>query len=238
MLQAWLDLIQMSFIDGRKVTTVANLTLKLEEIVRQHSADNDDRNYKSLKKEARRKLDTKFGYVAEIFKNEKGKLILIPNSVTRVQLSNDYIELQKQLEILTCESDKSIKSVKDAAMTVRNEVTQLQNDLPWPPKISELNPDNVQLPNLLQHFLSYLLHGSSKLSVKSSSLGQDIIYNVHNGRFLTSKHLLLPFAIKSMTGNVEWIKFLNRLGHGVHKIILSGHCICHSEDNSNLRFDP
>ena len=29
------------------------------------------------------------------------------------------------------------------------------------------------------------------------------------------KHLLLPFAIKSLTGNVELIKIMNRLGHSV-----------------------
>ena len=29
------------------------------------------------------------------------------------------------------------------------------------------------------------------------------------------KHVLLPFTVKSLTGNVEFIKILNRLGHGV-----------------------
>ena len=73
----------------------------------------------------------------------------------------------------------------------------------------------VRIPNLLQHFLSYLLHGSTKPSLETSSIGQDIIYCVHNGQFITSKPILLPFAIKSMAGNVELIKIINRLGHGV-----------------------
>ena len=29
------------------------------------------------------------------------------------------------------------------------------------------------------------------------------------------KHIILPFAVKSLTGNVELVKTLNRLGHGV-----------------------
>ena len=73
----------------------------------------------------------------------------------------------------------------------------------------------VKIPNLLQHFLSYLLHGSAKPSLKTSSIGQDIIYCVYNGQFITSRHILLPFAIKSMTRNVELIKVINKLGHGV-----------------------
>ena len=73
----------------------------------------------------------------------------------------------------------------------------------------------VRIPNLLQHFLSYLLHGLAKPSLKTSSIGQYIIYCVHNGQFINSKHILLPFAIKSMTGNVELIKIINRLGHEI-----------------------
>ena len=29
------------------------------------------------------------------------------------------------------------------------------------------------------------------------------------------KHILLPFTIKSLTGNTELIKVINRLGHGI-----------------------
>ena len=214
--QTWFDLIRSSFIEGREVTTVANLTLEFKEMFRENNASNDGLDSKSFQKKARRKLDIEFGHVDEIFQNQRGKLVFLPNTVTRVQLANDYIELQKQLEKITSESDKSIKSVEEAAIIVRNEVIQLKQDsLSWPPKVSELNPDNVQLPNLFQHFLNYLLHGSSNSNVKTSSLGQDIIHNVRNGRFITSKHLLLPFAIKSMTGNVELINIVNRLGHGV-----------------------
>ena len=36
----------------------------------------------------------------------------------------------------------------------------------------------------------------------TSSIGQVIIYCAHNGQFITSEHILLLFAIKSMKGNV------------------------------------
>ena len=41
----------------------------------------------------------------------------------------------------------------------------------------------------------------------------DIISAVTNGQVMTPKHLLLSWAIKTLTGNVELIRTLNRLGH-------------------------
>ena len=69
------------------------------------------------------------------------------------------------------ESGKAKKLVQEAAVIIRGEVSQFKNNVPWSPKVSELNPDMVRIPNLLQHFLSYLLHGSSKPSLKTSSIG-------------------------------------------------------------------
>ena len=119
------------------------------------------------------------------------------------------------------ESGKTKKLVQEAAVIIRGEISQFKNNVPWSPKVSELNPDMVRIPNLLQHFLSYLLHGSSKPSLKTSSIGQDIIYCVDNGQFITSKHIILLFAIRSMTGNVELIKIINRLRNGVSYIELA-----------------
>ena len=50
-------------------------------------------------------------------------------------------------------------------------------------------------------------------SGKTSSIDQDIIYCAHKGQFITSKHILLLFAIKSMTADVKPINIINR--HGV-----------------------
>ena len=47
------------------------------------------------------------------------------------------------------------------------------------------------------------------------SVGQDCIYAVSRGKVVPAKHILLPWGVKSLTGNVELIKMLNRLGHGV-----------------------
>lgn len=47
------------------------------------------------------------------------------------------------------------------------------------------------------------------------SFGQDCVYAVSGGSAIPAKHILLPWGIKSVTGNVEVIKVLNRLGHSI-----------------------
>ena len=42
-----------------------------------------------------------------------------------------------------------------------------------------------------------------------------MIYAVTRGQHKPPKHLLLPYLVKTLTGNVEIIQTLNKLGHGV-----------------------
>ena len=46
-------------------------------------------------------------------------------------------------------------------------------------------------------------------------IGQDCIYAVSRGNVIPAKHILLPWGVKLLTGNVELIKRFNRLGHGI-----------------------
>ena len=77
--------------------------------------------------------------------------------MTIEQIGEDYMELKKQHEKLTLESDKTRILIQEAAVIIRSEVSQLKNIVLWPTKVSELNPHIVSIPSLLQHFLSYLL---------------------------------------------------------------------------------
>lgn len=67
-------------------------------------------------------------------------------------------------------------------------------------------------------FLRLLLGGnevcSSRINRLAWSISQNVITAVSDGVIKTSKHVLLPWVIKTLTGNVELIKILNRLGHG------------------------
>ena len=52
------------------------------------------------------------------------------------------------------------------------------------------------------------------------SFGQDIVYAISNGQQNSAKHVLLPYAVKFLTGNVQLIHILNRLRHSVSYSVL------------------
>ena len=168
--QTWFDFIEKSFFKNRKITTVNDFILKLEQLLVANNASDCLQHPKSFKKKSRRRLKTEFKNRTNIFLNQRGKLIFLPNTVTIEEIAEDYMELQKNPEKLTLESDKTRKLVQKAAVMIRSEVSQLKNNISQPPKVSELNPDMVRISNLLQHFLSYLLHRSVKPGLKTSSV--------------------------------------------------------------------
>ncbi|KAK5896810.1 hypothetical protein CesoFtcFv8_009932 [Champsocephalus esox] len=71
-------------------------------------------------------------------------------------------------------------------------------------------------------FLHTLLTGSTDCTQPSQRVqrlcnyfGQDLVYVITCGKTKPTKHIILPFAVKSLTGNVVLVHTLNRLGHGV-----------------------
>jgi hypothetical protein len=86
------------------------------------------------------------------------------------------------------------------------------------------------VPKELSHFLLILLTGEVADKVVPQcvqwlidSFSQDLVYAVSCGRQKTPKHILLGSAVKTLTGNVELIQSLNRLGH----------CISYSQIEEN-----
>lgn len=53
---------------------------------------------------------------------------------------------------------------------------------------------------------------SQRVKMLIQSFSQDIIYRVTCGKRIPLKHLLLPYAVNTLTGNVEVIQTLNILG--------------------------
>lgn len=94
----------------------------------------------------------------------------------------------------------------------------------WPPRPSELNENSINLSKLLKTFFHILLTGdveretsnpSSRVQRLINSFGQDFIYAISGGQQNPPKQILLTYAIKSLTNNVELIQLVNRCGHGV-----------------------
>ena len=99
-----------------------------------------------------------------------------------------------------------------------------KDKLPWPPEFSQLTEDSINLPNEIKVFLATLLTGSSeypeepclsKVQRLVNSFGQDMVFGVTERRKKAPKHILLSYAVNTLTNNVELIRILNRCGYGV-----------------------
>ena len=67
--QTWFDFIEKSFFKSRKITTVNDLILKLEQFLVAKNAGDCFQNLKSFKKKSRRRLESEFKDRA-LFKSE------------------------------------------------------------------------------------------------------------------------------------------------------------------------
>jgi len=47
------------------------------------------------------------------------------------------------------------------------------------------------------------------------SFAQDLMFGVSRGKIKPPKQILLPYAVKTLTNDVELIQMLNRCGHGI-----------------------
>ena len=80
----------------------------------------------------------------------------------------------------------------------------------------------TNIPECLSEVLYSLLSSESskpeqiaKTGRLVSSIAADCIHAITAGRIKPAKHILLAWAVKTLTGNVELIKILNRLGHAI-----------------------
>ena len=168
-----------------------------------------------IKKHIRRKLEGEFGESLHFLQSSNGRVLVYPDSLSLEILVIESVQLKEKL-FQSPTSDEKMHDIKSAASYIHDDIKRM-NSKPWPPELEELNSNYVQLPESLVLFLTVLLGlgNSDKLNRILQSIGQDAIYAVSGGRVIPAKHILLPWAVKSLTGNVQLIKILNRLGHGM-----------------------
>eukprot|EP00794_Sanderia_malayensis_P021368 gene21368-23448_t len=112
------------------------------------------------------------------------------------------------------------EKVKEAAFAIRQEIFASSNTFStWPPTEDELLNVNTVIPNLLNAFLMALLSKRKELSkrkkLRISSIAQDIIYSVKNGKDRTMKQVLLSLCTKRKTGLKQLVRWLNKFGHSI-----------------------
>ena len=106
---------------------------------------------------------------------------------------------------------------------LKNDVKGHDVEMPWPPVAEYMKEGEAFNPCSLKAFLRLLLadepdisaHLPDRMKRLIGSIGQDIVYGITAGKVKPPKHIMLPYAVKSLTGCVEVIRLLNSCGHGV-----------------------
>ena len=102
-----------------------------------------------------------------MFQNNKGKMVVVLNTVSKEKLFIEVVKLQETLKNLTeIDLHKQIDYVAESFVMKSD-----HRNMSWPPLTSQLSSENISLPSQLHFFLSILLHDDEDrlLTTKVSS---------------------------------------------------------------------
>ena len=202
--QMLFDSIRSDSFTSPQIVPMMDLTAQLVDFMKDQGVEEV---WGSTKKHIRRKLEAEFGETLSIFPDNNGKLLVVPDS----------------LDINRENTSDLTQSVRKVAKLIRNKLktTHIEEDLSWPSNPEELDKDYLPLTPFATLFLTTLISGdpdkptTSRIQRLVLSIFQDLMFAVSEGTCRTAKHVLLPWTVKTLTGNVELIKMLNRFGHGI-----------------------
>ena len=211
--------IRNDIISEHEVVTLNSLTKKLEEIMLSKGLSTMK---DSTRTDIRRKLETEFGNSLHIISNEKRKLLVLPDNVSRYEFAERYYEAKQELQKWREQSSDINSTITKASSFIRTAIMKMDSTTQWPIHPSDVTSDSLVIPAVLKHFLMGLLTGKpehssppQRVAMLLDSFSQDIIYGVTHGRCKPPKQILLGYGVKTLTGNVELVRTLNRFGHSV-----------------------
>ena len=210
-----------NLIDNPKVLEYSKLTEILETELRKLQ-NIEERSIIAAKKNLRRRIENNFNAIT--FTTFDRKLYLYPDSFKDIMIT-EYLEMKRELDSFQRLNEKE-KTISRAASLIREEIQKMEDKMPWPPTLTDLDSSRIDIGVRLKLFLHNALSGNTRMSTKSRvcrlvySIGQDIVYAISNGKIKTPKSILFPSVIKSLTNCTELITISNKLGHGVSDSIL------------------
>ena len=122
-------------------------------------------------------------------------------------------------------STTKISNIQKAAADIHDAIRNEESKMSWPPRPSELNDSAIEVPEELSAFLFTLLTGNKDSSEREccqrvqrliKSFAEDLVFGVTRGMIKPPKQILLSYAVKTLTNNVELVSTLNRYGHGIY----------------------
>lgn len=163
-----------------------------------------------IRKKIRSDLDNEVDFILSPCKQ---KCYALPKHISKEQLFKEVLKLSET------GPDPNFAVIGKCASQIRAEIKCMEPDKTWPPNPNLICDENINLPKTLQKFLYSLILPEKDVSLKGliklKAIAQDIIFTVSNGAVIPPKHMLLTRSVKTLTGNVELVKILNRFGHGI-----------------------
>lgn len=195
-----------------------------------------------------RKLSSRFQDQLHFVHVTNKTILVYPHSLTINELVRENYKCKAELESLKALNDKQFKDIIKVARKLNSDITSLQPQMSWPPKVQDLRPCNVSnyIPQSLKLFCTVLLCGETfqgnrirgeRITRLKLSLSQDIVYSVSNGKIKTPKSVLFPSVVKSLCNNTEVIKLINQYGHGLSYNLIEEIETEHALDILNERKD-
>ena len=211
--------IRTDVLNSQVVITMNEFTKKLESFLQSRGTE---KLRELTKKHLRKKIESEFGSTLEIFPDEMEKLLVIPANLDIKETEKKMVNLEKEVMSVESQATELERIFDQSAEHLRNVILDMKWTMPCPILPSDLSVGQFPVPECLRPFLMGLL--TSNRDVKNPSprvkmlleyFSQDIIYAVTDGRTKPPKQILLLFGVKTLTGNVELTRMLNRFGHGV-----------------------
>ena len=121
----------------------------------------------------------------------------------------------------TLASTKEDVKIKEVAFLIRKSILDCKHQpLPENITLEDVRKGEVETPEILEKFLTYLIagpdsrmHESDVKQRRIKSISDDVIYATTGRKKKPSKHLMLGMAIKSLTGSKTVLQILNRYGY-------------------------
>ena len=210
------DYIRTQIFENPHIVALADSTQKYVAKLLQYGQTS---RYDSAKKNLKRKLEQEFKNSLHFCQAANGRVLMYPDNLTMDSLVIEHFHLKQEMSrFREMSSDVSIMK---AAAKVRSDIM----DMPSPysfPYMQDIDIDGQldKLPESLLCLLNNIISGAStqpqgSVTRRVHAIGSDIAYSTTSGRIKMAKHLLLASGIKSLTGNVEIVHILNRLGHSI-----------------------
>jgi len=152
-----LEYIRTDVIPGKKVIPMNSLTSKLELFMLSGGVE---RMTDSTKKHIRRRLESELESSIDIFPDDKGMLLVVPESVSLKDVVSENQTLQRELRVCKTKSTDVNIIIDQTSSLILSAIQQDMAPTPWPYHPSDVkNAGHISIPNHLELFLAGIITG-------------------------------------------------------------------------------